>query len=69
MLDGVRQSSVPPSQGQPLDESLQPAWREINGNLNVDAGNEDQVLTDALYRELIGVFARRIAKRSEQVDM
>jgi glutathione synthase/RimK-type ligase-like ATP-grasp enzyme len=36
---------------------------EINDNPNVDAGNEDQVLKDALYRELLGVFARRIAER------
>jgi glutathione synthase/RimK-type ligase-like ATP-grasp enzyme len=36
---------------------------EINDNPNVDAGNEDQVLNDALYRELMGVFARRIAER------
>jgi glutathione synthase/RimK-type ligase-like ATP-grasp enzyme len=36
---------------------------EINDNPNVDAGNEDQVLKDALYREVMGVFARRIAER------
>lgn len=36
---------------------------EINDNPNVDAGNEDQVLGDALYREVMGVFARRIAQR------
>jgi glutathione synthase/RimK-type ligase-like ATP-grasp enzyme len=36
---------------------------EINDNPNVDAGNEDQVLKDALYREVMGVFARRIAQR------
>jgi glutathione synthase/RimK-type ligase-like ATP-grasp enzyme len=36
---------------------------EVNDNPNVDAGNEDQVLQDALYRELMGVFARRIAAR------
>jgi glutathione synthase/RimK-type ligase-like ATP-grasp enzyme len=36
---------------------------EINDNPNVDAGNEDQVLEGALYRELMGVFARRIAER------
>jgi hypothetical protein len=26
-------------------------------------GNEDQVLKEALYREVMGVFARRIAER------
>jgi glutathione synthase/RimK-type ligase-like ATP-grasp enzyme len=36
---------------------------EVNCNPNIDAGNEDQVLGDALYREILGVFARRIAER------
>jgi glutathione synthase/RimK-type ligase-like ATP-grasp enzyme len=36
---------------------------EINDNPNVDAGNEDGVLKDALYREMMGVFLRRIAER------
>ena len=36
---------------------------EVNCNPNLDAGNEDQVLGDALYREVLGVFARRIAER------
>ena len=35
---------------------------EINVNPNIDAGVEDMVLGDALYREVMGVFARRIAK-------
>jgi glutathione synthase/RimK-type ligase-like ATP-grasp enzyme len=35
---------------------------EVNCNPNLDAGNEDQVLGDALYREVVGVFARRIAQ-------
>ena len=35
---------------------------EVNCNPNIDAGNEDQVLGDALYREVVGVFARRIAE-------
>ena len=30
---------------------------------NIDAGIEDEVLGDALYREVLGVFARRIAER------
>ena len=35
---------------------------EVNINPNIDAGNEDQVMGDALYREILGVFARRIAE-------
>ncbi|CAN5386469.1 RimK family protein [soil metagenome] len=35
---------------------------EVNINPNIDAGNEDQVLGDGLYREIMGVFARRIAE-------
>lgn len=33
---------------------------EINDNPNVDAGNEDAVLKDALYREVMAVFRRRL---------
>jgi glutathione synthase/RimK-type ligase-like ATP-grasp enzyme len=33
---------------------------EINDNPNIDAGNEDGLLKDALYREIMGVFVRRI---------
>jgi glutathione synthase/RimK-type ligase-like ATP-grasp enzyme len=36
---------------------------EVNCNPNIDAGNEDQVLGEALYREILGVFARRIGER------
>ncbi len=36
---------------------------EVNDNPNVDAGNEDGVLKDALYREIMGSFVRRIAAR------
>ena len=36
---------------------------EINDNPNIDAGNEDGVLGDALYREVAGVFLRRIRER------
>ena len=36
---------------------------EINDNPNVDAGNEDSVLKDALYREVMGVFLKRIEVR------
>ena len=35
---------------------------EVNVNPNIDAGNEDQVLGETLYREVVGVFARRIAE-------
>ena len=35
---------------------------EVNCNPNIDAGNEDQVMGDVLYREVLGVFARRIAE-------
>jgi glutathione synthase/RimK-type ligase-like ATP-grasp enzyme len=33
---------------------------EVNDNPNVDAGNEDQVMGPALYREVMGVIKRRI---------
>ncbi len=36
---------------------------EVNDNPNVDAGNEDGVLKDALYLEVMTVFARRMAAR------
>lgn len=36
---------------------------EINDNPNVDAGNEDAVLGDALYREVLGVLRKRIESR------
>jgi glutathione synthase/RimK-type ligase-like ATP-grasp enzyme len=36
---------------------------EVNDNPNVDAGNEDGVLKDALYREIMGSFVRRIEMR------
>ena len=36
---------------------------EINDNPSIDAGCEDQLLKDALYREVIGVFLRRIRER------
>jgi glutathione synthase/RimK-type ligase-like ATP-grasp enzyme len=36
---------------------------EVNCNPNIDAGVEDEAMGDALYREVIGVFARRIAER------
>lgn len=36
---------------------------EINDNPNVDAGNEDGILKEALYREIMGVFLQRIEAR------
>lgn len=33
---------------------------EVNDNPNLDAGNEDSILKDALYREVMGVFLKRI---------
>jgi glutathione synthase/RimK-type ligase-like ATP-grasp enzyme len=36
---------------------------EVNCNPNIDAGVEDEALGEALYREVLGVFARRIAER------
>ncbi|MDQ9170427.1 RimK family protein [Oxalobacteraceae bacterium R-40] len=39
---------------------------EVNDNPNVDAGNEDGVLKDALYREVMGVFRKRIEARQER---
>ena len=36
---------------------------EVNCNPNIDAGVEDEAAGDALYREVVGVFARRIAER------
>lgn len=36
---------------------------EVNDNPNIDAGNEDGVLKDALYREVMGVFLKRIEAR------
>jgi predicted ATP-grasp superfamily ATP-dependent carboligase len=38
---------------------------EVNDNPNVDAGNEDGVLQDALYREVLGVLLRRVRERRE----
>ncbi|MGE5731756.1 MAG: ATP-grasp domain-containing protein, partial [Gemmatimonas sp.] len=40
---------------------------EVNVNPNIDAGNEDQVLGEVLYREVLGVFARRIAETTAGV--
>ena len=36
---------------------------EVNDNPNIDAGVEDVVLKDALYREIMGIFLKRIEAR------
>jgi glutathione synthase/RimK-type ligase-like ATP-grasp enzyme len=41
---------------------------EINDNPNVDSGNEDSVLKDALYREVMGVFLKRIEARKRGIS-
>ncbi|MHB8167259.1 MAG: RimK family protein [Sulfuricella sp.] len=42
---------------------------EINDNPSVDAGNEDSVLKDALYREVMGVFLKRIEARKRGASL
>jgi len=39
---------------------------EVNDNPNLDAGNEDSILKDALYREVMGVFLKRIEARNKR---
>jgi len=36
---------------------------EVNDNPNIDAGFEDAVMKDALYREIMGIFLKRIETR------
>lgn len=38
---------------------------EVNDNPNVDAGNEDAEVKDALYQNVMGVFAQRMAARRQ----
>jgi len=38
---------------------------EVNDNPNIDAGVEDVILKNALYRELMGVFLKRIEQRKQ----
>jgi glutathione synthase/RimK-type ligase-like ATP-grasp enzyme len=55
--------------GVDLKQSGEKCWLiEVNVNPNVDAGNEDQILGDAIYREILGVFARRIRARRKTLD-
>src|SRR5205823_3181563 len=42
---------------------------EVNDNPNIDAGNEDGVLKEALYREVLGVFLRRIREHGKPVEV
>jgi glutathione synthase/RimK-type ligase-like ATP-grasp enzyme len=54
--------------GVDLKQSGEKCWLiEVNVNPNIDAGNEDQILGDALYREILGVYARRIGQRRKVV--
>ena len=41
---------------------------EINDNPNIDAGNEDQVLEDELYRRIMTVFLKRIELKKMEFD-
>ena len=36
---------------------------EVNDNPSIDAGTEDTVLRDALYRDIMGIFLKRIETR------
>jgi hypothetical protein len=57
---------------EPLDTIIARMYRcyvmEVNDNPNIDAGNEDGVLKEALYREVLGVFLRRIRERGSPVE-
>lgn len=39
---------------------------EVNDNPNLDSGNEDRILKAALYREVMGVFLKRIEARNKR---
>lgn len=55
--------------GVDLKQSGEKCWLiEVNVNPNIDAGNEDQILGDAIYREILGVFARRIRGRRKAMS-
>jgi glutathione synthase/RimK-type ligase-like ATP-grasp enzyme len=40
---------------------------EVNDNPNIDAGTEDAVLKDAIYREIMGIFLKRIEMRKRGI--
>ena len=55
--------------GVDLKQSGDKCWLiEVNVNPNIDAGNEDQIMGDALYREILGTFSRRIKGRRKVAD-
>ena len=41
---------------------------EVNDNPNIDSGYEDQVLKDAIYREIMGVFLKRIDNKKRGLN-
>jgi glutathione synthase/RimK-type ligase-like ATP-grasp enzyme len=41
---------------------------EVNDNPNIDAGVEDKILTDELYRRIMAVFLRRIERRKAGLE-
>ena len=41
---------------------------EINDNPNIDAGVEDQVLKEEMYRRIMDVFLRRIELRKAGIE-
>jgi len=41
---------------------------EVNDNPSIDSGFEDAVLKDALYREIMGVFLRRIENQKRGIS-
>jgi glutathione synthase/RimK-type ligase-like ATP-grasp enzyme len=54
--------------GVDLKQRGQQCWIiEINDNPNVDAGNEDGVLKDALYLQVMDVFRKRIEARKGRI--
>jgi glutathione synthase/RimK-type ligase-like ATP-grasp enzyme len=40
---------------------------EVNDNPNIDAGVEDQILGDEIYRRIMDGFLRRIEQRKARV--
>jgi glutathione synthase/RimK-type ligase-like ATP-grasp enzyme len=41
---------------------------EVNDNPNIDAGVEDKILKDELYRRIMAVFLRRIERRKAGLE-
>ena len=40
---------------------------EVNDNPNIDSGTEDAIMKDALYREIMGIFLKRIEARKRSL--